>query len=201
LRSKLNPALETVTLNHINPLDELKMLLAEINDVRSARSLLYWDQRTYMPPGAAAALGRQIATLSCLNHEMFSSPRVGVLLESLQQENFEEDSDEAALVRITKRDRGVAQGVQPASAAQRAGEGAAGTVVERTTENSRKPLLRSGIVLGCRSVLAQIQMLKKANPEQDFAKAWAKQDYKFIGDYGQMTRFHGLKRGFIQAAC
>ena len=48
---------------------ELKTRLLEVNDISSAAGLLYWDQTTYMPPGGAAARGRQMATLSRLSHE------------------------------------------------------------------------------------------------------------------------------------
>ena len=41
---------------------ELKIHLMEINDLGSAASILHWDQTTYMPPGGAAARGRQLAT-------------------------------------------------------------------------------------------------------------------------------------------
>jgi len=44
-------------------LQELKTRLLEVNDLNSANALLSWDQSTYMPPGGAAARGRQMATL------------------------------------------------------------------------------------------------------------------------------------------
>ncbi|MCZ7667784.1 MAG: hypothetical protein M5U34_11490 [Chloroflexi bacterium] len=50
-------------------LQELKTRFTEINDLEGAAALLNWDQSTYMPPGGAAARGRQMATLSRLAHE------------------------------------------------------------------------------------------------------------------------------------
>ena len=54
----------------------------EINDLGSAASILHWDQTTYMPPGGAAARGRQLATLSRLAHEKFTDPKIGKLLDN-----------------------------------------------------------------------------------------------------------------------
>ena len=87
-------------------LQELRVLLAEINDLNGAAALLHWDQATYMPAGGAAARGRQLATLSRLAHEKFVHPRVGELLESLRDLEDESDPDgfEAALIRVTRRD-------------------------------------------------------------------------------------------------
>ena len=65
-------------------LQELKTLLMEINDLGSAASILHWDQTTYMPPGGAAARGRQLATLSRLAHEKFTDSQIGTLLDELR---------------------------------------------------------------------------------------------------------------------
>ena len=48
---------------------ELKRRLLEISDLAAARSVLRWDQATYMPRGGAHARARQGATLSRLAHE------------------------------------------------------------------------------------------------------------------------------------
>jgi len=96
----------------MNPkLDELKSRLAEINDLNSAVALLRWDQTTYMPPGGAPARGRQTATLSRIAHEKLTDAAIGRLLDALEPEaaKLSYDSDEAALIRVTRReyDRGV----------------------------------------------------------------------------------------------
>jgi carboxypeptidase Taq len=87
-------------------LAELKTRLIEINDLRSAIAVLDWDQQTYMPPGGAAARGRQLATLGRLAHEKFSDPAIGRLLEQLRpyEESLPADSDDASLIRVTRRD-------------------------------------------------------------------------------------------------
>jgi carboxypeptidase Taq len=87
-------------------LKELKTRLMEINDLESAAALLEWDQSTYMPPGGAAARGRQIGTLQRLAHEKFTDTAVGKLLDDLRpyEEGLPFDSDEASLIRVTRRD-------------------------------------------------------------------------------------------------
>ena len=97
-------------------LQELKTRLLEINDLNSAVALLNWDQSTYMPPGGAAARGRQMATLSRLAHEQFIDPDVGKLLDNLQAygESLPYDSDDASLIRVTRRSYDKATKVPPA---------------------------------------------------------------------------------------
>src|SRR5215217_3132200 len=53
--------------------EQLKDRLATISDLSSARLLLFWDQQTYMPQGAAKGRAEQVATLSQLSHEMLVS--------------------------------------------------------------------------------------------------------------------------------
>jgi len=87
-------------------LTELKNRLREVADLNGAQALLSWDQSTYMPPGGAAARGRQLALLSRLAHERFIDPAVGRLLDGLQPwaETLPYDSDDASLVRVTRRE-------------------------------------------------------------------------------------------------
>ena len=86
-------------------LQEFKTRLIEINDLESAAALLSWDQSTYMPPGGAAARARQMATLGRLAHEKFTDPAIGKLLDDLRpyEESLPYDSDQASLVRVTRR--------------------------------------------------------------------------------------------------
>lgn len=85
---------------------ELKSRLLEVNDISSAAGLLHWDQSTYMPPGGAAARGRQMATLRRLSHEKFTDPEIGKLLDALApyEESLDYDSDEASMIRVARRD-------------------------------------------------------------------------------------------------
>jgi len=101
-------------------LKELRVRLAEIDDLESAAALLGWDQETYMPPGGAPARARQIATLRRLAHEKFTDAGLGRLLDDLRPavERWPYDSDEASLVRVTRRDYERAVKVPPSFVAQ-----------------------------------------------------------------------------------
>ena len=89
----------------MNALDRLKARLLEVDDPNGAAALLRWDQTTYMPPGGAAARGRQLATLSRLAHVRFIEADTGRLLDAAERETASRpyDSDEASLVRVTRR--------------------------------------------------------------------------------------------------
>jgi carboxypeptidase Taq len=85
---------------------ELKQRLQEVADLGSAGALLNWDQTTYMPPGGAAARGRQLALLSRLSHEKETDPAIGRLLDELEPwaESLERDSFEATFIRVARFD-------------------------------------------------------------------------------------------------
>lgn len=87
-------------------LQELRTRLREISDLRSATSILYWDQATYMPPAGAKARAQQLATLSRLAQEKLIDPALGKLLDDLAgyEAELPYDSDEASLIRITRRE-------------------------------------------------------------------------------------------------
>ena len=83
------------------PLDRLKAVLAELADLRHAESLLDWDSRVSMPRAGADARAQTAATLTRLMHERFVSDEVGGLLEALDGVG---DEDDAALVRVARRE-------------------------------------------------------------------------------------------------
>ena len=101
-------------------LKELERRLVEINDLESAAAVLVWDQRTYMPSGGATARVRQVGTLRRLAHKKFTDPAMGKLLEDLRsyEESLSYDSDEASLIRVTRRDYERATRVPPAFKAE-----------------------------------------------------------------------------------
>ena len=68
--------------------------------------MLSWDQATYMPRGGVAARARQGATLSRLAHEKLVDPALGKLLDDLASyaERQPDDSDDASLIRVVRRD-------------------------------------------------------------------------------------------------
>jgi carboxypeptidase Taq len=107
---------------------ELKQRLAEIKDLDSVAGLLGWDQQTMMPPRGAAARAGHIATVARLGHQRFTSDEIGRLLDSLAgyEANLPPDSDEACLIRVTRRDWEKARRVPTELVAELAHAGARG---------------------------------------------------------------------------
>lgn len=101
-------------------LNELKALLAEVNDLNNATAVLGWDQATYMPAGGAPARGRQMATLSKVAAEKFIDKKVGKLLDGLAkyEQSLPYDSDDASYIRVARRDYERATKIPPAFLAE-----------------------------------------------------------------------------------
>ncbi len=87
-------------------LSELRQRLAEIHDLERALGVLGWDQRTMMPPRGAPARAEALATLGGIVHERFVDDETGRLLERLAplEDSLDYDSDDASLIRVTRRD-------------------------------------------------------------------------------------------------
>jgi carboxypeptidase Taq len=87
-------------------LHALRERLAEGHDLRSAAGVLGWDQRVMMPPLGTEARAEALATLGRIAHERFVDPEVGRLLDDLVplEESLPHDSDDASLIRVTRRD-------------------------------------------------------------------------------------------------
>lgn len=87
-------------------LNELKVRFLEIKDLRSAASVLGWDQAVFMPPAGAAARARQKARLSSLAHERATAASLGRLIDKLAPlvDKLPQDDDDAAMIRIARRD-------------------------------------------------------------------------------------------------
>ena len=94
----------------------LKERLIMVDDLNSAAAVLNWDLSTYMPAGGAPARARQQATLGRLAHEHFTDPAVGRLLDELRpyEESLPYEADDAALIRVTRRQYERAVRVPPA---------------------------------------------------------------------------------------
>jgi len=88
------------------PLDELKRRLAEIADLSRAAGVLGWDQRVTMPPLGTESRAESLATLGRIIHDSFVSDDIGRLLDDLRplEEAGAYDSDDASLIRVTRRD-------------------------------------------------------------------------------------------------
>ena len=87
-------------------LNQLRQVLAEVTDLTRAALVLEWDQETYMPPGGVQGRAEQLSTVLKLAHERLTSDEVGRLLDDLEDELADApyDSDEASIVRVTRRD-------------------------------------------------------------------------------------------------
>jgi carboxypeptidase Taq len=86
--------------------DALVARLREIHNVEMAATVLSWDQSTQMPPGGAEARAGQLATLSKIAHNMFTSDETGQLLEDAASEvsDDEYNSDASSMVRVIQED-------------------------------------------------------------------------------------------------
>ncbi|MEA2507760.1 MAG: carboxypeptidase Taq [Actinomycetota bacterium] len=87
--------------------------LREMVDLASAIKLMSWDQATLMPPNASPARARSMATVESMAHQYLISPEVGDLLQELSSDDSL-DEDQAASIRILKRDYDRATKVPPA---------------------------------------------------------------------------------------
>lgn len=90
-------------------LQELRQRLAEISDLSSAAGVLGWDQQTMMPARANDIRAEQLGTLSGIVHERFTDDAIGRLVGELEGEEerlraADPESDDAALIRVTRRD-------------------------------------------------------------------------------------------------
>jgi carboxypeptidase Taq len=84
----------------------LRERLAEISDLYRTLGVLAWDQKVTMPPGGHPARAEAMATVGRIAHERFVDDELGRLLERLRplEESLEYDSDDASLIRVTRRD-------------------------------------------------------------------------------------------------
>ena len=84
----------------------LRERLGEISDLTRAMGVLGWDQRVMMPPLGTPARAEAMATLGRIAHEKFTDEAIGALLEKLRplEESLDYDSDDASLIRVTRRD-------------------------------------------------------------------------------------------------
>ena len=87
-------------------LKQLKDILGEVVDLRNVSQVLGWDQQTYMTAGSSEDRGYHLATIDQLAHVKFTSDEVGKLLDELESwvAQLDPDSDEARLVKVTRRE-------------------------------------------------------------------------------------------------
>ncbi len=75
--------------------------MADVNALGAAISIMDWDQQTYMPRGGAEARASHLEALSRMRHEAFTSDEVQ---KAVEEAGKEASGDDAALVRVIKRD-------------------------------------------------------------------------------------------------
>ena len=88
------------------PIGQLKDGMRDITSIKGAINVLTWDQLTKMPPRGVAARAEQLAVLRRYEHARLTDPEIGALLARAEDAAaaLDPDSDEAALVRIVRRD-------------------------------------------------------------------------------------------------
>jgi len=86
--------------------ETFKAYMAEITDLSKAQAVLGWDQRTMMPPLGAPARAEQLASLARVIYDKATSDTLGHMLDELHpyEESLPYESDEASLIRVTRRD-------------------------------------------------------------------------------------------------
>ncbi|MBU1320466.1 MAG: carboxypeptidase M32 [candidate division Zixibacteria bacterium] len=86
--------------------DELIQIRRELATLGSCQALLYWDERTYMPRGGAEGRSKQVALLSGMIHERFTSPHIGELISAIEGTDVVSDgnSGKAAVMREIRRE-------------------------------------------------------------------------------------------------
>lgn len=87
------------------PLDPLRERMAELADLHHAAQLLHWDQQTMMPHCARDARAEALATLERVTHEKFIAHDTGEAIDraAAALNGADPDSDDARLIRITRR--------------------------------------------------------------------------------------------------
>ena len=87
-------------------LAQLKERLTRITDIERVSRVLNWDQQTMMPPAGWQHRGDHMATLRRISHELLIAGETGRLLDELRsgEDSLDPDSDDAALIRISRRD-------------------------------------------------------------------------------------------------
>ena len=86
-------------------LAQLKERLGKITDLERISRVLSWDQQTMMPPAGSDHRADHLSTLRRLSHELLIDDETGRLLDELRplEDSLERDSDDASLVRVTRR--------------------------------------------------------------------------------------------------
>lgn len=87
-------------------LEQLKERLVRVTDLERMSRLLTWDQQTMMPRAGGETRAEHLATLRRIAHELLTDNETGRLLDGLRtrEDSLDPDSDDAALIRVARRD-------------------------------------------------------------------------------------------------
>jgi carboxypeptidase Taq len=90
----------------VSSLQPLKDRLAPIVDLGRISRILLWDQQTMMPQAGSGHRAEQLGTLHLITHQLFTADETGRLLERAEREreSLDPESDDAALLRVVRRD-------------------------------------------------------------------------------------------------
>jgi len=102
-------------------IETLKSRLADVNALRSAVGIMEWDQQTFMPHGGAAARAEHLGVLSRMAHETFTADETKRALEDAASSA---EADDAAMVRVVRRDLDLATKLPAALVAEKVRLGA-----------------------------------------------------------------------------
>ncbi len=91
--------------------DALAQRVREQGELRRAMALLSWDRQTTMPPAGVEARARTSSTVAVLRHRRLIDPELGELLDRAASGPL--DQHQAAVVRLTRRDRDQALRLPP----------------------------------------------------------------------------------------
>ena len=86
-----------------SPLSDVQRLYSDYNALRSAATIMEWDQLTFMPRGGADARAEHRGVLSRLAHESLTGDALRNAVD-LAKPNVEPDSEDAAYLRVLTRD-------------------------------------------------------------------------------------------------
>src|SRR5689334_24820142 len=81
-------------------LESLKSKTSDLDALHAALSMMEWDQQTYMPRGGAEARAEHVGILARMAHEMFTAEETKNLLAKAKAD----DEDQAAMLRVVKRE-------------------------------------------------------------------------------------------------
>jgi carboxypeptidase Taq len=84
---------------------QLQDRLVPIVDIERITRVLNWDQQTMMPPAGTNHRAEHLATLRRLSHELLTDRKIGMALDELRsvEESLPYESDDASLIRVTRR--------------------------------------------------------------------------------------------------